>query len=309
MAVKRARKLAMLAKIEASYGTDANPVGANAMICRDVTLTPMEGQEVDRGLYQTHMGQQGVLLAAVHVSATFSVELTGSGAAGTAPGYGVLLRACGMSETIEEDVEVEYAPVSDAFESATLYFNLDGVLHIMLGARGNASFSLAKDSIPLIRFNMRGLLVPVADAAMPTQAFAGFAKPVIVDNANTTLALHGIAAAIAESVELDLGNEVVYRNLIGDEAVLIVDRLGSGSAVLEAKPMSVKNWVAVAQARTRGALALVHGTQAGNIVELACPATETGRPTYGETDKIRNLTLPLMLCPDEGNDELVITVK
>lgn len=309
MTVKRARKLAMLAKIETVYGTDPAPAAANAIICRDVTLTPIEGQEVDRGLYQTYMSNPGAMLAGEHVSASFSVELTGSGAAGTAPGFGALLRACGMSETITAETSVEYATVSSAFESVTAYFNLDGIRHIMLGARGNASISLERNSIPLIQFNLRGLLVAVTDSAMPTQEPAGFIKPVIVNKANTTLALHGVAGAIAESVNLDLGNEVVYRNLIGSEGVHIVDRIGSGTAVLEAKAMSVKNWFSIAQARTRGALALVHGAVAGNIVEIDCPAVEIGRPTYGESDKIRNLSLPLGLCADEGNDELVLTFK
>ena len=308
--MKHIRKLAMLTKIEGTYGTDSNPVGANAIVCRNVNITPLEAQPIDRGLYQTFMGGQGALLAAKHVSMSFEVELAGSGAAGTPPGYGPLLRSCGMSETVDEGVDVEYAPVSDAFESTTNYMNLDGVRHILLGARGNAAFSLAKDSIPVIQFsNFRGLLVPVTDTAMPAQEFSGFVTPVEVSKANTTLTLHGIAA-IAESVELDLGNEVVYRNLIGSEGVRIVDRVASGRAVLEAKAMSVKNWFNVALSRERGTLAVVHGTVAGNTVELACPAVEIGAPTYGESDKLRNLTLPLMPVPSAGgNDDIVLTVK
>ena len=63
------------------------------------------------------------------------MELAGSGTAGTAPRYGALLQACGLSETIVASTSVTYAPVSSAFSSATIYFNNDGIRHILTGCR------------------------------------------------------------------------------------------------------------------------------------------------------------------------------
>ena len=61
--------------------------------------------------------------------------------------------------------------------------------------------------------------------------------------------------------------------------------------------------------RARGPLSVVHGTTAGNIVELAAPAVEIGKPTQGQTDGIVNYSLPLSLCPVSGLDELKLIIR
>jgi hypothetical protein len=154
---------------------------------------------------------------------------------------------------------------------------------------------------------MSGLLGTIADTALPTVDLSGFIKPVVVSKANTTLSLFGINA-IAESLALDMGIDVEPRFLIGSENIRITDRQVSGTAVIEAHRMAEKDWFAIAQARTRGVLSAVHGTVAGNIVKFDAPAVEIGRPTQGQTQKIVNYSIPLMLCPDAGDDELKITV-
>lgn len=302
------RKTALLAKIEAEYGTDSVPAGgANAMLIQNLQIVPLEAEEKDRQFYQSYLGQQGKLLAGEHVSATFEVELAGSGTAGVAPGFGPLLRACGLAETIVADTSVTYAPVSAGFESVSAYTNLDGVNHKFLGARGNVKLMLSAREIPKLEFSMRGLLVPAVDAALLAQTLTAFQTPLIVNKANTpTFDLHGYSA-IAESLELDLGNDVQYRGLIGEESIQIVDRLMTGRAVLEADTLANIDWFALARARTRGELDVVHGTVAGNIATVNCPAVEIGAPAYGATQKIRNVTLPLIPAPTAvGNDELTL---
>lgn len=304
------RKLALLAKIETDYGVDATPVGAtNAILANQVTLTPMAGQEVRRDLMRPYLGNQGAILVGNYVELQFSVELAGSGAAGTAPGYGPLLRCCGMAETIVAATTVTYQPVSAAYESATLYANLDGVNHKLLGARGNVTLALSPNGIPRLTFTIRGLLVAAADVALPAVTLTAFQTPLPVTKVNTpTFSLHG-AALIGESLSLDLGNNVELRNLIGEDSIQITDRQSTGTAVVEAKSIATKDWFGIALAHTRGVLAAVHGTVAGNIIEINAPKVQIGRPTYGQTQGITNLSLPLMLTSDAGDDELAIVVR
>lgn len=304
------RKLALLAKIETDYGVDVVPTGAaNAILANQVTLQPMAGQEVRRDLMRPYLGNQGAILVGDYVELQFSVELAGSGAAGTAPGYGALLRCCGMAETIVAATSVTYQPVSAAYESASLYANLDGVNHKLLGARGTFTVNPSPNGIPHIAFTIRGLLVAAVDVALPAVTLTAFQTPVPVTKANTpTFTLHG-AALIGESLTLDLGNTVEVRNLIGEDSIQIVDRQSTGSAVVEAKSIATKDWFGIARAHTRAALAFVHGTVAGNIIELNAPKVQIGRPTYGQTQGITNLTLPLMLTSDAGDDELAIVVR
>lgn len=303
------RKLAVLAKIETTYGTDAVPTGAaNAIQMTDVAVTPMEATELSRELLLPYLGHQGVELAGKYVRIEGSVEIAGAGAVDTPPAYGPLMRACGLAETITAVTKVDYQPVSGSFEAASIYFNQDGVRHVALGARGNVTLSIAPLQIPRYRFNLIGLLGTISDQALPTVDHSGFIRPVSVNKANTTLSLHGWSA-IAESISIDLGNAVEPRFLIGAESMEVTDRQTTGTAVVEAKPLATVDWFAIATARTRGALALQQGTVAGNIVEIAAPAVEIGRPTQGQTQRIVNYSLPLMFVPSAGDDEITITTR
>lgn len=310
MARRNSRKIGLLSKIETTYGVDATPTGANnAIIAINPTLTPIEGQEISRELLFPYLGNPGIILTGTYAKLEFSVEVAGAGAAGTAPKWGPLLRGCGWSETVNAGTSVVYAPVSSGLESLSHYFNLDGVNHVLLGSRGSWVREYAAQQIPRWRFSYSGLIGTIADTALPALTLAGFQKPLVVNKANTTVSLHGLSA-IAERINIDCGNQVEPRLLIGYEGIEIVDRVMVGQAVLEADLLAAKNWFDIAQKATTGALAITHGTVAGNIVQDAAAAVQIGRPTYGDSNKIVNITLPLSIIPGaSGNDEFSITVK
>lgn len=305
--------LAVLAKIEADYGTDAAPTGsANAMQLLDVTLTPLDGSEEERNLIKPFMGNQGAILTQTHVSLQASVELCGSGTAGTAPAFGVLLRAAGFHETIVEEegvaVSVEYNPVSSGFEAVSFYYNLDGVLHKFTGARGKASLSLVPSRIPRLTFDFKGLIGTISDTALPETDETAFIDPLPVSKINTSATLHGWSA-IAESLAIDMGSTIIPRMLIGEESIKYSGRKPTGTAVVQAASLATVNWFSIAKAHTKDALHVQHGGTAGNIVEIDAPKVQIGRLTQGQTDGIANYSLPLMLVPDSGNDELILTFR
>jgi len=304
------RKLATLAKLETTYGTDAVPTGAtNAMQFTNVTVTPIEGDEVSRDLMLPYLGNSGVALAGTYGKFEGEVEIAGSGTAGTAPAYGTLLRMCGLAEVITAGTSVVYSPISGSFESGSLYWNADGVNHILLGARGNVTLSFEPKKLPKFKFSFSGLLGTWSDTALPTTVLTGFKKPLIVNKVNTpTFTIHGNSSP-GESLNIDLGQSVEPRFLIGYEAIEITDRSATGTAVIEARPLATVNWFDKALQRTRGALQLVHGISAGNIVQIDAPAVEIGKVTQGSTQGVINYSLPLAFCPNVGNDEITITVK
>lgn len=103
MAKKFWRKKAILAAIETTYGEGATLTGAqHAVQALDVSLTPLEAEEVEDELAMPTFGAREHALVGKHVSLEFTVLLGGSGAAGTAPAYGPLLRAAGHAETTVE---------------------------------------------------------------------------------------------------------------------------------------------------------------------------------------------------------------
>jgi hypothetical protein len=309
MAKRYFRNRAILAKTETVYGTDAVPTGAlNAMQWTNVVFNPSVGEEVSRDLVVPYMGHQGVILTGSYATISGECEIAGSGTAGTAPAWGVTHRACGMAEVVAAGVDVQYTPISQSQEAASLYFNADGVNHVLLGARGTFTFGFTPKQIPRWAYSFSGLLGVITDTALPAIVLSAFKKPVPVNKANTTFSLHGLAG-VCEGVTFDLGNQIEPRFLIGAESIEHVDRVMTGSAVMEAVLLAAKNWFAISDAHTTGALALQHGVAAGNIVQIDAPAVQIGRPTYGESQKIVNNTLPLMFTTTAGNDEFKITVK
>lgn len=306
------RNAAILAAIETTYGEDATPTGANnAVLVSELTPRPMEMTTVDRALIRPFLGSSEQLPTQIYNGVEFACELAGSGAAGTAPALGPLLRACGFAETVTADEMVEYEPVSTGFESVTLYVNIDGVLHRGYGARGTVAFSFKNNERPMARFNFTGLFVPVVDAALPSVNLAAWKKPMPVNRNNTpTFTVHGYAG-LMDDLQMDVGNTVVYRGLVGgQEFVRLTNRAVVGSVVMEAVKVADKNWwTAIAGAET-GPLSLVHGTGAGNIVEVAAPNVQLHTPRYQDQDGIVMLSASLALTPSAtGNDDIKLTFR
>lgn len=307
------RKKAIVAKPEGSYGVDATPTAeTNAMLVVNMTIVPLEAESVGRNLDLPYLGAQGEVLTGIHSSLEFDVEMAGAGTAGAVPPYGPLLRACGLEETINGSpaTDVTYFPISEGFESASIYTNVDGVRHKLLGARGNVSVIVAPRQIPYFRFRFMGLFVAATDTAPGVHDISAFQDPLVVSDANTPTFQIAGADRVLESLEVNLGNDVQPRLLVNQEAVVIADRRGSGQAVVEAGTLAEFDPYAWARSRTRVAVQMIHGTQAGHIVQLDLPTVEIGRPSYGNSQGIINYTLPLLPVPSSaGDDEFQLTIK
>lgn len=181
------RKLAILHKLETTYGINSTPAAVNAVIGTNVNFTPIEAEEVGRDLLLTYMGNQGVILAGKHARLEFEVEIAGSGTAGTAPKWGALMRACGFGETVQAGSRVTYGIVEDNVASATIFFEVDGLRHILLGARGTMSVNIAPKAIPRFRFVMTGLLGTITDQVLTPVTIAGWQTPLDPSSDNTTM--------------------------------------------------------------------------------------------------------------------------
>jgi hypothetical protein len=300
------RKRLILIETESSYGTDATPDGADAVLVRDLNITPQQSDVVNRDLVRPYLGASEQLLANTRVECTFSVELTGSGTAGTAPAYGKALQACGLSETIVASTSVTYAPVSASFDSVTIYYNIDGLRHKVTGARGTCSINASVGEIPSIDFTFTGVYNAPDDSALPSATYANQATPLIFKNGNTSsFQLLSYAGAL-QSFSFDLGNSLVYRELVGGtKEVLLTDRAATGSTTLEAISIATKDYFAAALTDSSlGNLDFTHGTVAGNIVDFASTRVDIGDVSYGDQDGIAMLTIPYTCVPSTaGNDE------
>ena len=299
------RKRLILAKSESTYGTDITPAGSDAVLVRNLDIVPMQSDVVSRDLVRPYMGNSDQLIANTRVECTFEVELAGSGTAGTAPRYGALLKACGMSETVVASTSVTYAPVSSSFSSATIYYNVDGVLHKITGARGSVDMTCTLGQIPVLKFTMTGIYNAPTDTAAPSVTYTNQATPLIFKNGNTTAFQFFSYSGALASVDFNITNSIVYRELVGGtkEAVL-TGRAPAGSVMIEAVPIATKDFFTAASNTATGNLTFLHGTTAGNKVTFTASQVDIAQPSYADQDGIQMLNLPYVALPTTaGNDE------
>lgn len=307
---KLARVRSALAKIESTYGTDPTPTGsADAIQLRNLEIQPAESEVLSRELIRSYLGNSPQLIANTRVVVTFEVEYSGSGTAGTAPKYDPILRACGLNPTTVADTSVTYAPRSTGFESCTIHYDTDGLRHIVTGCRGTFTISLNANQIPVFNFTMTGQYNAPTDTASPTLTFSNQADPEIFNDTNTVgFTLFGETGLALQSAEIDLGNEVVYRELVNStKEVLIVDRAATANFVIEAPTLATHDFFADSVAGTAGNLSIQHGDTAGNIITLTAPTSglSLGNPTYSEDQGLVMLNIPTTMVPsDSGNDEI-----
>jgi len=304
------RKKFLIAKIESAYGSDPTPVGgSDAIQVTNLEVTPIESDNVQAAAYQGFIGNstRGTLVANKRVSVTFDVELSGSGTAGTAPAFGPLLKACGLSETIVAVTSVTYAGVSSSFDSATIYCFYDGTRHKITGARGTVSFNMTAGQFPTASFVMTGIYNAPDDTALSgTFTVANQAAALEINDTNvTTATFHGVTSVRLESLDLALNNEVLYKETASSQEVLITNRTPGGTAVIEAPAVGTTDYFAKATAVTTGNSSFVIGATGGNIITLTMAQTDITGVSYGDTNGVISLSMPYLALPTtSGNDEI-----
>lgn len=302
----------ILLKTETTYGVDATPTGAlNAIKTLNGSITPIEGSEETLDVDNPTLGATIQALSGVHASVKFDFALCGSGTAGTAPSWGAVMLCSGWSETVTAGTDVKYKPINALHGSATIYFQMKGVLHKLLGVRGKISTNGAAGKFWLATFEGKGLLVPVTTAAasLPAATYAA-ASELLVNDANTDFSVDGYAAKLQE-MTFDTGNEVVGRFLVGEESIQSRDPVPVGNLNFEDPGVATKDFFALATARppTLVAVTFTHGTIAGNIVELSGTKVQLGpKVNYAEVDGYRHLTMPIRFTAATAGP-VTLTVK
>lgn len=303
------RKKVVLAKVEGSYGQDAAPGAANAIQAVNVSLSPMQGKDIDRELDTPYFGATGTLAADLHQTISFKVELAGSGVAGTPPGWSALMQACATAEVITANTSAAYNPISDQPSSVTIYLNIDGTLYKLPGSRGTATFEIAASGIPYINFEFTGLYARPADVAAVTPDFSAFRTPRVASNANTPVFTLGGSSFVLRSFSMAMGNEIEPQFLIGEEEILIADSENTIQAQVRATALSTLNPFQIAEDRGTLALVIEHGTTAGDIITLNVPNAQMQRPEGLENGQGRKeWPLRLVPLPTAGNDQWTLTL-
>lgn len=317
MANRLIRKTAILLKIETVYGTDSVPTGAdNAMLVSNLNINPLNAQNVDRDLVRTYLGSSEQLVGTGYVEMSFDVEMQGSGTLGTAPAWGAALRACGFAEAITAAARVEYTPVTDSLESATIYWYDDGVLHKGLGGRGSVEIAAGVGERPVFKFKYILLDGGISAAANPALTLTAWKQPKVVTDANTgDLTFGGTYAAGAitggttwpsRGLSLNVANAVNFTPLLGGETIDLTQRDITGAVQLDLTAAQEVTFMAAVKANTLDTLSLLHGTTAGYKVLIHAPSFQMINPSKQEVNGKRLIGYDIRCVPVSGNDELRI---
>lgn len=384
-------KRVILAKIESTYGTENAPASTDAILCSNLSFTPLDGKSVERDFIRPFMGNAGGIRVENFGKLSFETELAGSGTGATLSAWGALLPSANFSTasvstvsgtcqsgststtiklaaganstdniyagakisitggtgsgqsgeivsyngtskvatvrtawSVTPDATTTYSipgfiyalPTSTfgtaSSSSLTIYFNVDGVKHVLLGCRSTFSISIASGDIPNIKWDVTGLLGTISDSALPTTDYTSWQTPVPALTANTSnLTVMGYSSTKMESVSIDVGNNITHRALVGQEDVLITNRKATAKIKIEAPTMSQKNFFTDLQNNTYGDFFIKHGTADGNTVCILAPRQQLSSVNYSESNGVQMLDMDSVLCTGTtvGNDELRIVTR
>lgn len=301
-------KLALLAKIETTRSVDASPAAADALLASDVTLTPLEGDEVELAYIRPYFGASRSVMTTAYRKLSFKVPFGGVAVAGALPAVAQLLRSCAVSATVSAGVKTTFAPVTDSIESLSVWCVIDRQRYKLLGAQGSMKVTCDAKGVPWWQVDLTGSWETITDlGSMPAVTLSGWIDPLPVNKANTTLSLHGVAL-VASAFTFDIGAQVKKRDMIGVDDVRIVGRKTVGSVTFEQGQVATKDWLNLAKLGTSGPLVLVHGQGATNTISIAGQAVALGKPTFTKTDGVLMVNAPLIFQPVSGNDEWSIDI-
>ena len=298
----------ILAKVESTYGTDAVPVASTDAVLVENIGWSQEGLRMnERPAVRSSLGMLKHVFGGRMMTLTFDVEMKGSGAAGTAPECGVLLRGCALGETVVASTSVTYAPVSTGHESLTIYYYQDGMRYILTGCRGNVAFTLETGGLIKMSFTFTGHIAAPSDVALPSPTLDTTVPEAIL---NGSFAIGGFSAVV-NALSFDLANTVAYPPDMsatdGYGEVQITARDVNGSYDPEAELLATENPHADLVAGTELALHVgpIGGT-AGNIVDVDFPAVAYRDLSPSDRDGIRTYDIPFGAAESTGDDEVSI---
>ena len=299
----------LAAKIEAVEGTKETLALADAVLISNVKFSPdieMFKRDILRGTLSRDPSISGKRKATI----SFDIELKGSGAAGTAPDYGKLLKGCGYSETVVASTSVTYKPATNNLSnSMTLGIYMDGVIARIWGARGNVKGSMNAGKPGILSFEFQGADFEVVDGALLAPSYTTIIPPAFL---NASLLLDSYAA-ICSRVDFDTANILALRESINSESgflsALITGRNPKGSIDPELPLVAAYDFFGKWKTPgTLGSLQLEAAGEAGNIVTVSFPKVRHAAIASEDRNGLRTLGDDFEACLSSGDDEISIAL-
>lgn len=297
------------AKIEVTEGTAETLAAADAGILVFKPKADPDIAQYKRNPTRTTLSQMASVSGKRSAKISFSVELKGSGVAGTPPPIlGVLLKGCGFSETIVALASVTYKPASASIPSLTIASYEDGVIKAIWGARGTVKITAKAGDVVMLDFEFTGADFSVTDGAMLAPTYDNVVPQPFL---NAVFSLGGYPAIIG-SFNADVANTVTLREDVskgsGHISAVITNREPKGSIDPEMVTVATHNFFGIWRSGATAALSTVIGATAGNIATITAPAIRYSKVSDSDKSGIAGLGLDFDLCMSAGDDEMSIAL-
>ena len=303
------RRAVIAAKEEAVEGTaeslaaaDANFLGVEPTFTPDVPMFRRPNVDASLSPYSSVSGTRSAQLS-------FKVELKGSGAAGTAPALGKLIKACGFKVTNSPATSDTYDPISTTPVSLTIALYRDGKKHQMRGARGTFTYEGKVGEPGMLNFTFTGVFDGVTDVALLTGSGIETTLPPALLGA--AFSVQSLSAKIG-AISIDMANTVTLRQDVskteGFFSAVITEREPKGSMDPEDELVATHDWYGIWLAGTLGALTFKHDAGAGNICTITAPKLQYARLAEGDRGGVATLGVDFLLVRSvaAGDDEVKI---
>lgn len=301
----------LLAETEVTYNTDPTPSNStNAILVENLGWSFAGARMADRSKsIKPYMAPLKNLYAGSLMEVTFDVEIKGSGAAGTAPELGPLLKACGFEETVVASTSVTYTPTSDPTEHKSLTFWIyeDGLLYKITGARGTFTLDLSVAQVGKFSFKFSGHFTGPTDAAIVTPTYNSTVPPVVIGAAFAVDSYSAVITKLSVDPGLELATPDNIAATDGYGEIRITGMAPTFSVDPEAALVAAYDWVtkwksSAAYSMSSGTI----GSTAGNRYTVTAPAAVYSEVANGDRSNIITREIKGQLVDTTGDNWLSI---
>lgn len=225
MSEELSRSAVLLADLESSYGAGATLTAADdAFEIVEVTRPKLIHVPIQRNLLRASLSPRPIKKTQKLWEISFTVEAKNGGTAGTVARIGRLLKACGMTQTVNAGTDVRYKPGQEG-DSLRIEFYNGKTKWTIDGARGDVvDFKVDNGAIPLITFKFQGIYTKPTAASLPTATYET-TEGQLAESTSTTI--QGYSGGVIRSYSFQLGNQIVTRPDLNSAGAMKGVRIGS----------------------------------------------------------------------------------
>jgi hypothetical protein len=211
-------------KIEATSGTDSVPTAATDAI-RVVGVPELEWDFLESGERDdVQTGQMGSADPAAPAGRwgriPITVEVKGSGAAGTAPEYDALMLMSGHSKTVSAGVSVLYTTIDTGTQTGTVYAWSAGKLFKLVGCSATLELKADATKRGFKTFIVTGVMASdPTEVALPALTLSTVVPPLFI----------AAATSIGAWTQATAGDPLVVKSASVNEGIVITERPGAGA--------------------------------------------------------------------------------